>query len=398
MQINGMNTFLSRLTQNNIISGAQETSLAFMSPLQKTTPDTLLLSDIGKRLSFNTDKISTLERTQPSSDPILNLMDNAMSEVETILERMHALATTARDKGLTDLDRIDMQIEMEDLRLQLDGATKAMTEKLAKASGQRVQSKITVLDAAPGDGSSSVLQRARERIVRGEKWDVAEGFRQYGLLEEVRVGDRSIPVEVEEGELFVLPEDIDPETAVLGCLGQPAGGEWYVSDDNSLPTVREKLKASGTIVLMDSKLAAEGVERLEREMKDLKEIRQEFTAFQDSYMADLSKQLARTMGYAKIGQQLSSLTRINENSDENGTKKLTFNTPLGVMECLDGGNFTPKLVQPTTPVGSMFAKIDRLFDRISQNIANGMISEGDVETSFAWINAAKFTENTTVAA
>ena len=66
---------------------------------------------------------SLIER--PTTDPADSLppraqsLDKALSKTIDILERMQKLAVAAQDKKLSDLERIEMQIEIEDLRANL---------------------------------------------------------------------------------------------------------------------------------------------------------------------------------------------------------------------------------------------------------------------------------------
>jgi hypothetical protein len=402
MQINGVKEFLSRfITPPKTVAGGLASPLLPVPSQQKNAFDILNLSDIGKRLSFKTEKAPLLEGTRKTnnSDPILSLMDKSMTEVEEILAKMHALAVSARDdKNLSDLDRINMQIEMEELRARLNDATEAMSTKLANMSGQE-RNKNQIIDPTPTLDGSTVLERARARIMRGEKWDVAEGFKYHLELGELmvvgEVGERSYKVQT--GEHFTLPEDIDPEKNVLLALAQPNfdnSGEWYVADGefmpdgNPVPTVSQILKESGTIVLMDAKSAAEGVKRLESELEAMKAMREAFTTFSKNYTPSTPQQTANT---ARLTQELvDSLKKSKVNGEEDGDdNKRIFSTALGVMEIefVGGGDKKPKLIRPTTPTGEMFAKIDRFFDRISKNITQGWINDSGVLTGNVWTNA-----------
>ena len=306
-----------------------------------------------------------------------------MSEVESILDEMTSLAKSAGKEGLSDLERINKQIEMEALRSRLYSASRSMSHHLAEMSGQRTSGELTLVDALPGiwgGDRRTLLERARDRIEKGEKWDVVEGYRYFHTIEEVRIGGTDRSIKVEKGKRFELPDDIDPQKAVLCCIGTPAGGEWFVSDSKEALSVRQKIKASGTIDLMDAKSAREGVERLEAELEDMKAMREKLAAFSRDYSAE---DMVQTVG---------------ENAPGGGG--LLFNTVLGVMktQTATGLNATPQLVRPTNRLGEVFAKVDHLFQRVAKNLAEKMISEAAEVTDAAYTNADRFVSSGKTAA
>ena len=341
--------------------------------------DTVSFSGNGKRLSLSqSEKLSAKSEKTGMAGTVLDLMDKSMSEVESILDEMTSLAKSAGKEGLSDLERINKQIEMEALRLRLYSASRSMSHHLAEMSGQRTSGELTLVDALPGiwggwgGDRRTLLERARDRIEKGEKWDVVEGYRYFHTIEEVRIGGTDRSIKVEKGKRFELPDDIDPQKAVLCCIGTPAGGEWFVSDSKEALSVRQKIKASGTIDLMDAKSAQEGVERLEAELEDMKAMREKLAAFARDYSAE---DMVQTVG---------------ENAPGGGG--LLFNTVLGVMktQTATGLNATPQLVRPTNRLGEMFAKIDYLFQRVAKNLAEKMISEAAEVTDAAYTNADRF--------
>jgi hypothetical protein len=380
MQINGVNDFLARFT---VHPGEIAKSGNAASPFGiKKDVDTLNLSEMGKRLRFHPGDAAKLgERSAAvSRDPILSLMDKSISTVEGILEQMSALALAAQGENLTSLDRIDMQMKMEDLRKELQTAANAMSAKLAEMSGQDVAKMRAFLPEAgspalPGEDERSLLERARDRIAKGEEWDVAESYEIFSELKKVRVGDREI--QVKEGEQFELPPDVDPETAVILAFGERVGGRWNVEDDKNIPTVRQKLEASGTVVLMDAKSAARGAERIRREIDDLQQVREKFAEFASANArASSNEQNAQKMSDADVASIMEG--------DTSG--RIIFQTQLGVMEYTDGKP-GPRLTRPDSPRGSMFAMIERTFDRVSGNLAGASVSEAvSGELRFTWTN------------
>ena len=375
-QVNGLTGFFSRIASWGHTGAAAWGRPKFDALATRSDADTVSFSGNGKRLSLSqSEKLSAKSEKTGMAGTVLDLMDKSMSEVEGILDEMTSLAKSAGKEGLSDLERINKQIEMEALRSRLYSASRSMSHHLAEMSGQRTSGELTLVDALPGiwgGDRRTLLERARDRIEKGEKWDVVEGYRYFHTIEEVRIGGTDRSIKVEKGKRFELPDDIDPQKAVLCCIGTPAGGEWFVSDSKEALSVRQKIKASGTIDLMDAKSAQEGVKRLEVELEDMKAMREKLAAFARDYSAE---DMVQTVG---------------ENAPGGGG--LLFNTVLGVMktQTATGLNATPQLVRPTNRLGEMFAKIDYLFQRVAKNLAEKMISEAAEVTDAAYTNADRF--------
>ena len=214
--------------------------------------DRLSLSDIGKNLSLNMRKAPVLNEKQNvnNDNPVLNVVDKYMSKTKTILEQMQTLTKAAQNEKLSDSDRIGKQFQMEDLRVQLWRVSREMTTELKELFPEAAEKSLAFLvdflrgnnELMPqnlqgmmhpwGDGSN-MLQRAQNRIMNGEAWNVREVF------------------------------DLD-------------SGGWVAIDkgiDGRVLTVREKLEQGGTIVLMDAGSAAKGAKRLERQIETLQKVR-----------------------------------------------------------------------------------------------------------------------------
>lgn len=383
-QVNGLTGFFSRIASWGHTGATAWGRPKFDALATRSDADTVSFSGNGKRLSLSqSEKLSAKSEKTGTAGTILALMDKSMSEVESILDEMTSLAKSAGKEGLSDLERINKQIEMEALRSRLYSASRSMSHHLAEMSGQRTSGELTLVDALPGiwgGDRRTLLERARDRIEKGEKWDVVEGYRYFHTIEEVRIGGTDRSIKVEKGKRFELPDDIDPQKAVLCCIGTPAGGEWFVSDSKEALSVRQKIKASGTIDLMDAKTAQEGVERLEAELEDMKAMREKLAAFARDYSAE---DMVQTVG---------------ENAPGGGG--LLFNTVLGVMktQTATGLNATPQLIRPVNRLGEMFAKVDRLFQRVAKNLAEKMISEAAEVTDAAYTNADRFVSSGKTAA
>ncbi|MCL2010416.1 MAG: hypothetical protein FWG71_07705 [Synergistaceae bacterium] len=292
MQINGVNEFFSRIASLNGSAGVRGNSFSpALIPQGKAAHDSLLLSDVGKKLSLDVNKAPLLSGSRVN-DPVLIATEKYLSEAETILTRMHELATAAQDGKLTGLDRINMQIEMEELRKELmvvefdykakvDGTISyaelgRMNEKLYKLL---FDEKSNPLAWERGD-DTTLLGRARDRIMRGEKWDVKEAFVPFGIVDKELVYDKE-----PTGVFITSSNGISYSETLLKI----EGGRWTVIDDESIvnasliPTVREQLERGNTIILMDAKSAADGVKRLEEDIEAVRKLRDNYTKTVSSY-------------------------------------------------------------------------------------------------------------------
>ena len=347
MRIAGANEFFSRFfTWPN-----QNAANNAVSPfLPGKRADIIDISEIGKRLSFRSDNVSLLDRNRAAgaSDPMIQLMDRSITNVETILNQMKDLALAASKASITD--RLQMQIEMEDLRYELSKALNSMSKDLAKTAGHVVPeisngSLWISLDDGYGNTENAVLKRALARALNGEAWDVGETHEVSKAARTIFVGGDMVNVGKwgdcgSEWFEFELPPGMDPSQVTV--LAEVVGYRVVPTDDKNAPTVSQILERSGTIVLLDDKSAAEGVERIEKELEALREMRKALVAF--------SKQNSST----------------NSRSNRNTNEADGIHTELGVMEGVNGKGL--RLTKPTNPKGMMFAQIERLFDKISNNL------------------------------
>ena len=424
MRIAGANEFFSRFfTWPN-----QNAANNAVSPfLPGKRADIIDISEIGKRLSFRSDNVSLLDRNRAAAvkDPMLQLMDQSMSEVESVLEQMKELAEAALNPNLTMADRLTMQIQMEELRNRLGEATNAMSNRLARMSGQDIDiGELQVRSAFPNgnpDDERAMLERARDRALRGEAWNVAEGPEILQELRGLRTVDRDI--EVRRGEWFNLPPDVepfdpdktlkiffkvlegqvpdhlrpDPNSNQVWGFVENVGSGFYVLSENerlemNVATVSETLKASGTIVLTDAKSAAVGIKRIEAQLDEIKQMRQELNEL--SRNENQSPSFTRRTGrmsdgeiYALIGRirQEEQARRTQNGAAEEEDKTPEIHTQLGVMELTDKGF---RLVRPEGAKGEMFSRLERLFDRIGGSFGFGgsFTPPDQAKIRFTWTN------------
>jgi flagellin-like hook-associated protein FlgL len=236
--------------------------------------DSLFLSDIGKRFHFRgaeiTDKWSQI--TSSGSNWGLRAMDSHISKTGKLLENMKSLAESAQDETLTDLDRIDIQIEIGQLQHSLKNETEVLRRKLIGLPN-------TMADPFESTSEYKMLERARQRIVNGEKWDVAE------VLTPIAAWDDELGWHVKQYEL-------------------------EIADDEGFATVSDYLKANGRSV-MDSDSAKMSAVELEKELYGLAEQREKLIAFIDKNGGNPKESATRQIGplSSKLVRFLQSLSK-----------------------------------------------------------------------------------------
>jgi hypothetical protein len=225
--------------------------------------DSVQISGAGRQMYLHVNKednddkkaVSWESITNITADKTLSLVDKHISKAGKLLERMKALAEAAKDKSLTDIDRISLQIEIGRFQHELDTETDRM--ELSRTGyfslefmDSATQSIESVLKQWHGNFEESdaykMLQRASERIAKGEEWNVAE------IATDI--------VKIEDGEVAYVRTD------------------WEVVDDNTVPTVSDILKAKGRSV-MDPKSAALSAKELDRDLARLAKRREGFVSF-----------------------------------------------------------------------------------------------------------------------
>lgn len=281
MQIDGMREFFSKIAPSAGPAAAQ--GKFFLSVVPAPTPqarpihDSLSLSELGKRLSLNRGESSSLleGRKADSADSLPSWaqpMDKALSQTIDILERMRKLAVAAQDKKPTDLERIEMQIEIEDLRANLNAVPRTLLRKELQVEHVSLQEAY----AAFKDGSesfgdySSVLERARDRILNGQEWDVREAWSRGGFIRVTRDENGEEVQEVGAGNAWHVVDDRNVVTRVW-----QEGKYVYVDSGKKVPTVRERLEKASPVVVMDAQSAARGIGYLEKRIASARKFREQ---------------------------------------------------------------------------------------------------------------------------
>ena len=281
MQIDGMRAFLSTIMPRTPLNGRADIVLPALAQQAWPARDSLLLSDLGKKLSLTLSEkeSSSLLIERPTTGPADSLpswaqpLDKVLSQTIDILERMQKLAVAAQDKKLTDLDRIEMQIEVEDLKSNLKAVPRNLLRKELQVERVSLQETYVAFfeDGAESFGDySSVLERARDRILNGQEWDVREAWSRGGFIRVTRDENGEEVQEVGASNAWHVVDDRNVVTRVW-----QEGKYIYVDSGRKVPTVRERLEKASPVVVMDAQSAAEGAGYLENRIASVRKFREQ---------------------------------------------------------------------------------------------------------------------------
>jgi hypothetical protein len=243
--------------------------------------DCFSFSKLGGRLCIYGESVVSWEDRVASGgdDKALRQIDESISKVGGILEQMKNVANLAQDDSLSDLDRIDLQIQMERLQKNLLGETAKFRMRREGKSEKEIAELLAYIYEEDPD---SMLQRARNRIINGEEWDVRETFDLITVSKGVKAatpdGWQSLQQNA-EGE-YVLPEGMKiEESARINEFEWGYGGHFVATQNKSVPTLLEFMEMTNGIIIMDSGSAAEAVELIGKKLKGLTKERKTLVEF-----------------------------------------------------------------------------------------------------------------------
>ena len=278
MQIDGVREFFSKIALSAGAAAARGNPLrsVFPSLAQRKQPvyDSLVLSDKGKKLSLSGGESFPLIKRQEAAESLPSWaqpIEETLSKTIDIMERMRKLAVVAQDKKLTDLDRIEIQIEIEDLRANLNVVPRALLRKELQVDLVSLQE---VYATAFKDGPesfgdySSVLERARDRILNGQEWDVREAWCTDGFTRMAQDENGEEVLEVFAGKTWYAVDDRNVLTKLLHETE-------FRDSGRKVPTLRERLKGASPVVVMDAQSAAEGAGYLENRIASVRKFREQ---------------------------------------------------------------------------------------------------------------------------
>ena len=289
----------------------------YLGKLTGSGQDNFSFSASGRRLNviFNGQRLesASVRSWEPVLDNnlkarALNDADREISKTGKILERMLEIAEAAQDPKLNDEERIDMQMEFCELQHKLNN------------SNPRTQG-IGGAKEFQDTNLYKMLERTRDRICSGRKWDVGEV--RNTILEDPEKGnglltdhmpepDPDSPFEIPSERVRSLYETEDGwkeylkearpewsgsevyfEKASDSLLARLEGYHpdkmrsddenptlravayvWEVTDDVTVPTVGEILKGDGRS-LMDAEAAVVTAEELKKDLKGLEKQREQ---------------------------------------------------------------------------------------------------------------------------
>ncbi|MDR2522279.1 MAG: hypothetical protein LBC93_01045 [Synergistaceae bacterium] len=276
MQIEGMRDFFSQIAPLNGVIGVQSNSflsaLPALTQQKQSAHDSLFISNIGKKLSLNIrESSSSIEKRKvkltDSLPPEAQQADKAMAKAIDILKRIQELAIAAQDKKLSDRDRVEMQIEIEDLRANF----KAIPWRMRGGSGPKPKKFSMVVDLGNYDYGdySSVLGRMRERILSGQEWNVREAWCSEDFTRNTYNENGDEVKEIFAKQTWYVVDDRNVLTSHEGK---------NVNSGRKVSTVREVLEWATPVIVMDAESAAKGVRFLEQQIASIQKWRERLPA------------------------------------------------------------------------------------------------------------------------
>lgn len=239
--------------------------------LQKNNSDSFSISDIAKRLNFNLQKSSSIEKTKKVENTNQlsktgKKIDKIMEKAVDILERMQKLTQLAQDKNLTDSDRIEIQIEVENLRDNFDILPRNLITGENNSSKIDFESKFEeIFTSEFGDGSS-ILERMRTRITNGEKWNVREAYSPIGF-NRINYDENGEEIfEHAEAGWFVVDDS--------KVISRDAKTNELYKSSKKVPTVRERLESQTPYLVMDAKSAEKSETLIKQRIENIQKWRE----------------------------------------------------------------------------------------------------------------------------
>jgi len=362
MRINAADTNLSSNTANSSANQAQQKITNLFMP--GNYQDSYSFSSLAGKLRVQGNPVTAESVTKPGDDKTLRMMEEQMSVVGRILVQQKKLAEMAKDETLSDLDRMDLQIEMSELQRKLTAETRRLSMQLAGMSPSEIYNGLSFfLSPYDAQGEPGKLEKARERIVNGEEWDLSEVLM-------MDVGP-------------AIMRGKDEEDTMMMRFVEDIGGKLVAVKDDSLPTVSDYLEMLNIINIMDVESAAKGEERIDKQIQNLAEMKEALVRFREEYGGNpKTSQNSAPSTPEVIGTiELEEERKAAETKPEQERK--TVETELGtwVYETDSSGNTVlsdPRLQNPSSPLGQLFARLESLFkDKIEKSL--GMRNPFDSE-------------------
>ena len=254
---------VSNVASYNALTERQNHKNLPVPTFNKTAVDSVSVSDVAQRLNIKFQKSSPLEKAEltDSLPPIGKEIDSQMKKAIDILERIENLTLLAQDESLGDDSRVEIQIEIEDLRDNLMILPRnLMTDEKRPSYAQLFKNggNLTISD------NTSILERMRTRISNGEAWNVREA---WALLD-----DNSDDENLKSGWTVVDDSNV---------ITQEDGK--FVTTTKKVPTVKERLEAGTPYVVMDAKSAEKSTALVERQIEKIQKWREKLPGLIEQY-------------------------------------------------------------------------------------------------------------------
>ena len=416
MQINSGSAAAARFVYRPENSFASNNSLS-LNKAASPGGDSFNLSKMGGRLCIQGQAVTEWDEplTKATDEKTLKLIDESLSQVGSILEAMKKVAVMAEDETLSDVDRVDLQIEMTRLQERLSVETRRMSMRIAGQTEEEIAKNLSEINDTRNH-QIEMLSRAKERILNGEQWDAREAVEyNFELLEVTVIGPQGrevLPASQDGG--FVLPEHYNPADVVILKNYQPNGDRMAVTDDDSVPSLREILEGQNSLIVMDVESAKAARQKIEAQLDDLVKMREEFAEMLPERRQEVAVQrgeaASRTsMSDGELDAMLGQITReriekeqrelenaraaeeqaaagrdenmaegaakVGEYLDEDGNyrKRVLVGTDVGTVayevdpQTGKPDMTSPRLIEADDKAGSFFMKLEKLFkDRIGR--------------------------------
>jgi hypothetical protein len=377
MKINAADTGLNRFSTNPLARQNTPTNNLYGN---RAKMDILQFSKFSGKLVIDGAAVTAWNEkiTNASDDKALQLMDRSISNIGNIMERMKFLTKLATDESLTDEDRIDIQIDLVKLNKELNVEKKKMSLRMAGQTEEEIAENLDGLEES-AKWAVEMLERARERILNGEEWDVAEVYQQEYKLSSIEVQTPNGRHFFENTLDFTLPPDIDPDTAKIINHLTPDGGSMIVSDDPAAPTVSVLLAGLNIPMVMDAQSAKDALPKFEEQLKTLETMKEELTVVvSDARMEQLQAKQEGVSQLLTPSGNVSGTSQPDENSREQSVQ-----TSIGEMVYVNGDKSSPVLRNPLNAAGNMFSKLVKFFTGTLGNFSGTVIRESNYSAEFS---------------
>ena len=324
--------------------------------------DKLGFSSTGKRLAaklvIRNGEIATNNRdsVKSLSDPSMRLLGESIIEVKEVLEKIKTLSEKAQDSKFSRDERIDLQIEMADLQLELYEKTYSMGIDLAqpdKVGTKRLHQDIieqharTVffLEKMRSGGSATIANR-------GNMVGSTENTEMVKICTSDYVLDENGYLKLNDDLFNALSDSM--KMSMDDTLTRKANMERlfpkWISDEDVMGNMN--------LLLLDSESATKSTQKIQEKLSILKEVEAEFNR-----LATVDPKVDRE--YATDGSFNNRL----------------FLTQMGVMKYKSyNSNGEPqdpldvRLVETKDPISKLFSKIDKIFkDNIYSSLGYGNV-------------------------